>query len=431
MKTLKMKMVVWLLGIMIISCLATFIGAVFISNKTLSDEIMQTQHSMAKSLLELKSKTELSNGEIIKMTSNSMYRARIMDEFEAASLDPEIRKDLDQGEIVFVSKQLFPIATTYFTLGGDIIKINTRNSPNAFQVFRNRVALVLISSLVLSCLILTLVAGRMLRPIHRLTAATQEVAKGEFDVCLEINTKDEIGTLTKNFNQMVKELKKMEYLQKDFIRNVSHEFKTPIASIQGFARLLQKQGLTKEEQAEYSGIIAEEAERLSKLTYSILKLSKLENQDNVNYREFALDEQIRSVVVLLEPQWSRKKLTFDVDMVAVTYQGDEELLQQVWMNLIENAIKFSRLESQIKIGLSQQNGFVEVKIKDQGIGMTEETKQHIFERFYQGSTDHSVEGNGLGLSIVKRIVELCHGEIEVESKRDQGTVFTVRLFSEI
>lgn len=220
----------------------------------------------------------------------------------------------------------------------------------------------------------------------------------------------------------------MEYLQKDFIRNVSHEFKTPIASIQGFAKLMQNENLSHEDRIEFSGIILEETERLSKLSTNILRLSKLENQSELTLKkEFLLDEQIRSVLVLLEQKWSKKNLDLIVNMEKIFYAGDEELLQQVWINLIENAIKFSDEGGSISISLAQTEHYVEVEIADNGIGMDEETKQRIFERFFQGNASHSIEGSGLGLSIVKRILDLSNGEIQVKSSLTHGTVFLVKL----
>ena len=268
----------------------------------------------------------------------------------------------------------------------------------------------------------------MLKPILKLTAATQKVARGEFDVSVDIKKNDEIGILIKNFNKMAKELGNMEYLQKDFTRNVSHEFKTPIASIQGFAKLLQNENLSREEQLEFSGIILEETERLSRLSSNILRLSKLEYQNELSSKkEFLLDEQIRSVIVLLEQKWSKKNLDLIVNMEKICYAGDEELLQQVWINLIENAIKFSDEGGSLSISLAQTEHHVEVEIADNGIGMDEETKQRIFERFYQGNASHSIEGSGLGLSIVKRILDLINGEIQVKSSLNRGTVFLVKL----
>ena len=231
---------------------------------------------------------------------------------------------------------------------------------------------------------------------------------------IENHRDDEIGQLTKNFNKMIRELKNIEYLRKDFITNVSHEFKTPLASIQGFAKLLMSESLPDEERKEYAAIILEEASRLTNLSSNILKITKLENQEIVEKRTlFPLDEQIRKSILLLEPAWSKKNIEFDLDLEKSQFSGDEELLQQVWINLLDNAIKFSNESGIISVRLRQNKKNVTVEIADNGIGMNEETKKRLFEKFYQG--DKSRGGRGLGLSLVKRILDLYGGKISVES----------------
>jgi signal transduction histidine kinase len=227
---------------------------------------------------------------------------------------------------------------------------------------------------------------------------------------------------------MTKELKGIEYLRKDFISSVSHEFKTPIASIQGFAKLLQNNDLTEEERQEYTQIIIEETTRMSKLSSNILNLSRLENQGMIeNKTIFSLDEQIRKSILLLELEWCEKNIDFDIELDPVQFIGDEELLQQVWINLLSNAIKFSNENGKIVVRLYQVESMVKVKIIDTGIGMDEEVQKRIFEKFYKADTAHSFEGNGLGLSLVKRIIDLCNGKIYLKSNPGKGTTFTVEL----
>ena len=425
--TIRLKMIVSFLLILTFSCVITFFGAILVIDKPLDEEIKRSQFSYADTLLALKKQTGLSTQEILSINVNDMYSTRVLDEIDKAALDNSTKARLEQGEKVFVSRNASMQEVTYFKLSDETLKITTRRHGD-LEVFRFRIALVLLSILLLSCVILAFASGKMLKPILKLTAATQKVARGDFSVSVDIKKNDEIGILIKNFNRMAKELGNMEYLQKDFIRNVSHEFKTPIASIQGFAKLMQNENLSHEDRIEFSGIILEETERLSKLSTNILRLSKLENQSELTLKkEFLLDEQIRSVLVLLEQKWSKKNLDLTVNMEKICYAGDEELLQQVWINLIENAIKFSDEGGSISISLAQTEHHVEVEIADNGIGMDEETKQRIFERFYQGNASHSVEGSGLGLSIVKRILDLSNGEIQVKSNLHHGTVFLVKL----
>ena len=227
---------------------------------------------------------------------------------------------------------------------------------------------------------------------------------------------------------MIKGLQSTENLQKEFINNVSHEIKTPISSIEGFAKFLKEDNLSKEEREEYSNIIIEESERLSNLTSKMLKLSKLHNQEIiVNKQEIMVAEQIRKAISVLEHKWSQKDIKINVSLQEIMILGDEDLIFQVWMNLIENAIKFSKQNGKIDIKLIKEKSNIIVTIKDYGIGMSEDELEKIFERFYQIDKSHSEEGSGLGLAIVKRIIELSNGSIRIESKENKGTIVTVQL----
>ncbi len=266
-------------------------------------------------------------------------------------------------------------------------------------------------------------------PVVSISNATKEIASGNFSVRIEeTRRKDEIGDLQRNFNLMAKELQGNEYLKKEFISNVSHEFKTPLAVIQGYAVLLEKDGVSEEERKEYAQLIVRESEKLSNMTANILRLSKLDNQEiKARPVSFPLDEQIRQAVLLLEPKWSPRQIEFDIRLPAVQYFGDEELLSQVWINLIDNAVKYSYEKGKVRILLSLMDNAVCVAVRDSGIGMNEETRLRVFDQFYQGDTSHAREGNGLGMSIVKRIVEMHGGKVDVESVPEQGTAVTVWL----
>lgn len=227
---------------------------------------------------------------------------------------------------------------------------------------------------------------------------------------------------------MIKGLKSTENLQKEFINNVSHEIKTPISSIEGFAKLLKEKDLSNEEREEYANIIIEESERLINLSSRILKLSKLQNQDRIiNKQQILVAEQIRRAISLLEPKWEKKNIKINVNLEECCFLGDYELLFQVWINLLDNAIKFLNNDGKIDIKIFSENEYINVMIKDYGMGMKEAEVEKIFERFYQIDKSHSQEGYGLGLAIVKRIVELSEGEIEVKSKEGKGTIVNVKL----
>lgn len=289
-------------------------------------------------------------------------------------------------------------------------------------------ALIACNAIFLSAFSIWIISKKMVQPIKKITEATKKVASGYFNIELETVRQDEIGELTNNFNQMVKDLASTENLQKEFIDNVSHEIKTPISSIQGFAKLLKDENVSKEEKMEYSQIIIEESDRLLNISNNMLKLSKLQNQNKILKREqIDIAEQIRRTISLLEPKWSNKEIAFNISMEEKYFYGDEDLIFQVWVNLIDNAIKFSKEHGKIEILLKENNENIVVEIKDNGMGMSEEDKKRIFTRFYQIDKSHSEEGCGLGLAIVKRIIELSNGTIKIISEENKGTTMIVKL----
>jgi len=296
------------------------------------------------------------------------------------------------------------------------------------SVFEAALIFMAIVSLLTGTILARFFGVRFLRQIHELVDATKEIATGNFNVRLGRGRAKEIDFMRSSFNDMVKELSSIETLRTDFVGNISHEFKTPVASIHGFARRLKKNSLTDEQRNEYLDIIISESERLTKLSGNILLLSRLENTDKTFEKiEFSLDEQLRRTVLMLEPQLQKKSIELDIDFESVNISANEELLSDLWINLIDNAIKFSPDGETISIRLTASSVDATVKIKDNGIGMDEETKRHIFDRFYQSDKSRSVEGNGLGLSLVKKILELENGKLAIESKPGKGSTITVTL----
>lgn len=286
----------------------------------------------------------------------------------------------------------------------------------------------LIVSVIFGLILITAVAIYIIKPLNKIINATKQVAKGDFSVKLEMNRKDEIGELAHNFNKMVKELNNNEYLSKEFMSNVSHEFKTPIASIQGFAKLLQDKNITEEEKQEYISIIIEETERLANLSNNIQKISRLENKDIVQLKdEIMLDEQIRRCIVILNQKLEEKNINISMNEKSIKVIANEEMLQQVWINLINNAIKYTKENGQIEIVLDENDEFVIIEIKDNGIGISEDKQDKIFEKFYQVDSSHASEGNGLGLAIVKKIIDLHNGTISLDSKIGEGSTFKIKL----
>ncbi|MCL2188942.1 MAG: HAMP domain-containing histidine kinase [Defluviitaleaceae bacterium] len=268
-----------------------------------------------------------------------------------------------------------------------------------------------------------------LRPIRRLVEAMRKVAQGDFTVRAEgKDSIHELEDLYTSFNQMTRELSSTQTLRNDFINNFSHEFKTPIVSIRGFAKLLKEGDLTEAERQEYLEIIIAESQRLSALATNVLNLSKYEAMEIVAKKEaFRLDEQLRRTIAMTEPLWAEKSLNMDIALEEVTFNGNADLIQQAWLNLIDNAIKFSPIGGRCIMRLIHLHGKVRFTLQDEGEGMDEETQGHIFDKFYQGDASHSRTGNGLGLPMVRRIVELHGGGIYVKSAPNEGSAFEVIL----
>jgi signal transduction histidine kinase len=268
------------------------------------------------------------------------------------------------------------------------------------------------------------------RPLRKMIAATKQIASGNYKVELEETShpQSELGMLQRSFNNMARELDGIEMFRNDFINNFSHEFKTPMVSIRGYVQQLQVGGLSDEEQREYINIIAAESDRLTNMASNILLLSKLENQQIVTEKtEFYLDEQIRGCILVLEKQWVEKNIELDIDLDPIKYTFNEDILSHLWINLFGNAIKFTPNDGKISCTLRRKGDFAVAVISDTGIGMDADTQKHIFEKFYQGDSSHSSQGNGIGLTIVSRILTLCAGDITIDSRPGLGSTFTVKL----
>ncbi len=266
-------------------------------------------------------------------------------------------------------------------------------------------------------------------PISKLSHCMNGVAKGDFKLTLQTRSKvSEIRDSYRSFNRMTAELASTETLQTDFISNVSHEFKTPLTAVEGYATLLQDPGISEEERAAYIDKILLNTRRLSELVGDILLLSKAENTAiQVQPRPYLLDEQIREIFLTLEPKWSTGDIEFDIDLDEITYVGVESLLYHVFANLLDNAIKFTPKGGTVTMRLRDGEFGVTFTISDTGPGIPEEEKRRIFRKFYQADSSHSHVGSGLGLALVKQVLALCHGDIQVTDAEGGGACFTVTL----
>lgn len=269
-------------------------------------------------------------------------------------------------------------------------------------------------------------------PTKKILQATEKIADGDFSTRLEIAHEygkyNQYDLIMENLNKMATELQKNEVLKTDFISNVSHEIKTPLAVIQNYATLLQDEALDSETRKEYAKTLISASKRITDLITNILKLNKLENQEiQEKHEAFHLTEALAENVVEFETIIEKKNLELNCDFDEVTIFSSKSLLEIVWNNLISNAIKFTPNNGKIAITLKRRGKNVEVKVSDTGCGMTSETGAKIFEKFYQGDTSHSTQGNGLGLALVKKVIDILGGEIAVQSEVNKGSTFTIIL----
>jgi len=272
------------------------------------------------------------------------------------------------------------------------------------------------------------------RPVEQIRQAAQKITEGDFTVRVPhanpvVDLSYKYNDIADSFNKMAEELGSVETLRTDFIANVSHEMKTPLAVMQNYGTLLQAPDLSDEKRIEYAKGVSDGARRMADMMTNILKLNRLENQQIFpQAAEFDLGEQLCECLLQYENVWEQAEIEIETDIADdVRVKADKELLGLVWNNLFSNAFKFTEAGGTVSVSLTADEKYAVVRVKDTGCGMTPEVGAHIFEKFYQGDTSHSVQGNGLGLALVKRVVDIMQGEIGVESSVGVGTTFTVRI----
>lgn len=271
------------------------------------------------------------------------------------------------------------------------------------------------------------------RPVQRIADAAGQITQGDLSVRIRpvftMGGQDGFNTIIQSFNQMAEELSGIETLRTDFISNVSHELKTPLAIIQNYAAMLQQPNLPEEQRREYAKAVADASRRLSSLITNILKLNKLENQQIYPKRElYDLGEQLCQCLLTFEDVWEESDIELDTELAEhVLILSDAELMTLVWNNLISNALKFTSPGGRVTVSLETEGDFAVVQIRDTGCGIPPEVGEHIFEKFYQGDTSHATQGNGLGLALVKRVMDIVNGDISVASEVGKGSTFTVRI----
>ncbi len=296
------------------------------------------------------------------------------------------------------------------------------------------VMLITIAFLALVCTVIDAVRRKITvnRPVEQILEATQRIASGDFSVRLQISHSyrryDEYDLIAENINRMAGELSRTEVVHNDFISNVSHELKTPVSILRSYAMALQNENLDPAVRNHYARVLVSASDRLSALVTNILKLNKLENQELApQYENIRLDEMLAQSLLQFEEKIDEKGLELDCDLKEVYVSSEADFLEIIWNNLISNAIKFTEPGGKIRVTLYSENGQAVVKVSDTGCGISRDTGKHIFDKFYQGETSHAKEGNGLGLSLIKKVIDILGGEISVESEVGKGSTFTVIL----
>ena len=293
------------------------------------------------------------------------------------------------------------------------------------------VIFVAISSVVMGTIISIISSKMILSPLNMMTSKLKSLTNGNFGTRVDfdqiVSRVPSFLELSTVFNKLSEELRNTEMLRSDFINNFSHEFKTPIVSIAGFAKLLKKGNLSEEQKEQYLTAIEEESMRLSYMATNVLNLTKVENQSILTeVSTFNLSEQIRACILILEPKWVKKDLDFQLEFDEFNVTANEELLKQVWINILDNAIKFSQQGGKIKVCGTKSSSYLSFSFTNYGCTISDDIKEKLFNKFYQGDVSHSTEGNGIGLAVVKKIVDLHSGKIDVLSE-DNHVTFTISL----
>lgn len=418
-----------LLSLMVASTLAAVIALILsycVSHMNIMEEMEETEHGLAIYLLEMEQKTELTVEEIVSIAQQDQLLVSIVPA-EQQLLDDALMEVLDDQLLHTVSNNVMELPVTYVKMDDSVLKIAPTHDYNLFVIAFFRILFAPASFLLVFATLMVLTASRASRPVARLTRAFSQVQEGDFTVRLPEDQPGEMGQLMRSFNSMTDALGRTAYLQKDFISSVSHEFRTPIASIKGYAHLLQMPGVDDEQRREWVGYIAQESDRLSRLSETLLRLTALEQQTGpATVSSFRLDEQVRQVILRLEPAWAARDIDWQLELSNVTIESDEALLSHVWVNLLQNAVKFSPVGSAVEVHVYAAEKAV-VEVRDHGPGMDEQTVKRIFDRFYQGDASRSKEGVGLGLCLVKRILDMLGGTVKVTSSPGAGSTFRIQL----
>ena len=433
-RKIHVKLILIFIFIFLTGNAASFFIAYNTTEESLMDELADLMTGVAATAKDVYEKGETSVDTIERLNSSGLFSVKFYknaDEVKKSYLfsDEELALAYNKPavlEVKYIGRHN-PKMPIGIVRSKEQYIVATLSPKGLYLDLRELIMRVNFLSLVIGSILMLIASGIIVKPVQKLSAATEKIAKGDFNIQIENNRNDEIGQLIKNFNTMARELAGMEMLRNDFISDISHEFKTPLTSIEGYAKLL-RDCKNEAERNEYIDIITEETKRLSMLSGNILLLNRIENENITLVKSpFHLDEQIRQVILSHENKWSSKDIELQLDLDETTYEGNEPLLYQAWLNLFDNAVKFSKDHGVIEVSLRKIEDKAVFSITDYGKGMTDEEKERIFEKFFTGDRSRNAEGNGLGLSIVKRVIDMHKGKIEVTSKLNEFTQIKVLL----
>ncbi|MEK3889317.1 sensor histidine kinase [Bacillus sp. FSL K6-3431] len=454
MKSLYFRIVATFALVALVSGLIAFLLSNLYYHAKLKDFNEKKILEISREIVYLNDHSELSINEFLTSIADMNFQLYLVDqnlkgthygdEFRNYDLDEKVIKSILKGNTYYgiTNFQSNLFVTGFFkdnlensigipiTVNGQTEALFVRpNVEKQFGEMRIVFSLLLGITFLLSLVLIFVFTTFLVRPIKKLMKATRKIASGNYHVQLESNRSDEIGALANDFGKMAKSLQKLDEMRQEFVSNVSHEIQSPLTSIQGFTKAIRTEAVSKEEADRYLSIIEQESSRLSSLSKQLLMLSSLDKQVKaISKTEFRLDEQIREVILVAEWQWSQKNIEMKLDLPRIVIHADEQLLFQVWMNLITNSIKFTDENGAIYVAVVVDEDIV-VTVRDTGAGIQEEALPHIFDRFYMGdkSRNRTKSGSGLGLSVVKKIVDIHDGSVDVVSKLAEGTEFIIRL----
>jgi signal transduction histidine kinase len=441
-KSLYTRIVVIFVGVVMLSLCVAYIGTNILYQGRIHGEIRNILISNGDKVLEVYETT--GSDDLVPFmkafsgtvgTRLQLYNSEGMPLLET---DMEVsKKDVDSvlngslADEIYEGEYHVPVVGIPFKEKGESYALFLSVERNEVEgEIMNSIHLMYVIILFLGSLLIIIGARYVVNPLVRLTEATKRMAQGHFDISLPTKRKDEIGILSASFNEMASRLGKLDQMRQEFVANVSHEIQSPLTSITGFTKALKQKQMSEESRKRYLDIIEQESERLSRLGRNLLHLSHLQHdQHQLMLSSYRLDEQLRSVIIGLEPQWSQKELVIDIQLEPIKVEADEDQLKQVWTNLITNSIKFTPNQGKIMIHAYRENKVITVSIIDNGIGIPPEERKDIFNPFHKvdKSRNPQVNGNGLGLSIVKQIVDLHNGRVEVTDGPEGGAAFIVTL----